>query len=277
MLRVRGAGRDSSGTMREKLPGGAGLKGRTAPGVKAAGGLLAGVLDLLYPEGLYCLCCGDIIEASRVHGICDRCSREIYWNISDPLERDLDMFSFDGVLPCCRYGYRPRQIISGFKNGGRPYAAEPIGRLMGERLFMSGIEADIIAAVPMHRDKERARGFNQAELLAEKACAEYLRLGGKGLRYVKGLLEKPVPTESMRGSDAVKRRSLLHTSFSLSSQYADIIIDKRIILADDVVTTGSTADACARVLKEAGAGRVYVLCFASGSGWSPQYERSDLT
>ena len=117
----------------------------------------------------------------------------------------------------------------------------------------------------------------QAELMAEKACAEYLRLGGKGLRYVKGLLEKPVPTESMRGSDAVKRRSLLHTSFSLSSQYADIIIDKRIILADDVVTTGSTADACARVLKEAGAGRVYVLCFASGSGWSPQYERSDLT
>lgn len=261
-----------------KPAAGAGNGGSSGP----AGGrgplrrLLSAALDIVYPEGLYCLCCGDIIEPSRRHGICDRCSSEIYWNISDPLERDLDMFSFDGVLPCCRYGYRPRQIISGFKNGGRPYAAKPIGSLMGERLFMSGLEADIIAAVPMHRDRLRARGFNQAELLAEQAQLEYERLGGKGLRYIPGLMQKPVATDSMRGSDAVKRRSLLHTSFSLSSQYADIIINKRIILADDVVTTGSTADACARVLKEAGAGRVYVLCFASGSGWSPQYERSDL-
>ena len=125
------------------------------------------------------------------------------------------------------------------------------------------------------RDKERARGFNQAELLARFAAEEYERLSSRSAGYVPGLMQKTEATASMRTSDAVKRRSLLHTSFSLSSQYADIICNRKIILADDVVTTGSTADACARILKEAGAERVYLLCFASGSGEVLQEERRD--
>ena len=258
-------------------------KGRAFAGARSSAGkhgplrLAAdAVLDLIYPQNIYCLCCEDQMENSRVHGLCDACARKIDWNVSDPLERDLDMYAFDGVLPCCRYGFYPRRVISGFKLSGRPYAGRQIGRLMGERLFMSGLDFDIVAAVPMHRDKERSRGFNQAEILARFAAEEYERLSGKSAGYVPGLMLKTEPTASMRTSDAVKRRSLLHTSFSLSSQYADIICNKKIILADDVVTTGSTADACARILKEAGAERVHVLCFASGSGEVAQEERRDL-
>ena len=247
----------------------------SSPGRSLLGGAAEAALELIFPSNIYCLCCEDQMESSRIHGICDICSEKIDWNISDPLERDLDMFAFDGVLPCCRYGFYHRRIISGMKLSGRPYAARSIGRLMGERLFISGLDFDFLAAVPMHRDKERARGFNQAELLARFAAEEYERLSSRSAGYVPGLMQKTEATASMRTSDAVKRRSLLHTSFSLSSQYADIICNRKIILADDVVTTGSTADACARILKEAGAERVYLLCFASGSGEVLQEERRD--
>jgi len=248
---------------------------RQRPALKAASALGRELLELVYPENIYCLCCGDSMESSRVHGICDECASRIDWNVSDPFWRELEDYAFDGVLRCCVYGFWPRRIIAGFKLGGRPYAGEPIGRLLGERLSMSGLEPDIICAVPMHRKKLRQRGFNQSELLAESAAREYRRLGGKELEYVKDLLVKNEDTPSMRTLGGRERRELLHTTFSPSSQYADIIKGKKVILTDDVVTTGSTADACARVLKEAGAEKVYVLCFAGASSYISADERSE--
>ncbi len=240
------------------------------------------VLDWLYPQNIYCLCCGDSMENSRIHGICDVCASRINWKTDNPFKRDMDQFAFDGVFMCCVYGFLPRRIMHRFKLSGNPYVARSIGRLMGDRLVMAmedglpeeaGTERgaeyrpDALIAVPMHREKLARRGFNQAELLAKYASRT------SGIPHIPGFLIKTQKTASMRLSDGLsRRRSLLDGSFAVSPKYLDWICGKDLVLVDDVVTTGSTADACARLLKSCGAKSVEILCFAGSSGWHAQPE-----
>ncbi|MBR0130897.1 MAG: ComF family protein [Firmicutes bacterium] len=226
-----------------------------------------GLLDTVYPENIYCLCCGDSMENSRIHGICDVCASKIDWCTENTLKRHMDEFAFDELFMCCVYGFYPRQIMSRFKLAGNPYAARPLGRLLGERLLMEHIHPDALTAVPMHLEKLKKRGFNQAELLAEYAAKT------ADIAHVPGLLMKTEMTASMRLSDGRARRSQLEGSFDIAPKYRDWVRNKYIVIVDDVVTTGSTADACSRLLKEAGASRVAVLCFAGTSGWEPDPER----
>ena len=219
------------------------------------------LLDLIYPENLYCVCCGDTIEQSRIHGLCDSCIERIPWFTDNPFKNQMEDFAFSGVLPCCLYGFYARPIISKVKLAGAPYAAKGIGILMGERMKNEmdadpSFRPDAILAVPMHRDKMQTRGFNQAELLASYAAAQ------SGVEYLPGALIKIQATESMRMSDANTRRQLLQGSFAISGEWAERIKGRHLILLDDVMTTGSTVDAVSRVLLSAGARRVDILCFA---------------
>ena len=224
-----------------------------------SGRLKSEILNLVFPENMYCLCCGDAMEPSRVHGICDACAARIDWNTSNPFREE--SFAFDDLWPCCRYGAYPRRIISGMKLGSKPYAAGSVGLLLAERLEMTGEKDVVIVPVPMYAQKQQQRGFNQAELLA-RAAAEKL-----GLPFLAKALVKTKPTKSMRLSSGDERRQLQGDAFELSEGAAEAICGKHVVLVDDVVTTGSTADACAKILKEGGAVRVSVLCFASSYGY----------
>lgn len=227
------------------------------------------ILDLVYPRNIYCLCCGDAMESSRVHGICDKCAEKISWTLDDPYKRIMDGFAFDELLTCCRYGFYPRRIISAMKLGAKPYAAVSIGKLMGERLEIAGLCCEnaecadrlLITAVPMHPEKQAQRGFNQAELLAGYAAA------GSGIPYAGGILVKTVQTKSMRLSGGDDRRALQDGVFGIAPAWMNGLAGKHVILIDDVVTTGTTADACSRVLKENGAEMVTVLSFAVSPGY----------
>lgn len=244
---------------------------------------VAALLDVLFPANIYCVCCGDTMDSSRVHGLCDKCAQKLDWLPDDPFHAVLDSFAFDSVTACCRYGFYVRQIMNKLKLGGEGYIAEGLGKLMGERFSLAEIvgkeskQTDggelppkIVTSVPMHRDKFKKRGYNQAELLA-KAAAKELKLP-----YA-DLLIKQKPTASMRGSDAQTRRSLLTDSFTLTKDAEERIRDRQIILVDDVMTTGSTADACARLLRSGGAARIDVLCFAvSGSPSAVVEETADF-
>ncbi len=226
---------------------------------------LEGALDLVFPQNIYCLCCGDSMEASRVHGLCDVCAEKIDWNVENPYRRDMDLFAFDELLPCCRYGFYPRRVIAGFKLGHRPYAASSIGLLMAERLAMSGDKGVLISCVPMHPNKRRKRGFNQSELLAGVIARE------RGEELDTGLLVKVRETASMRKSSGDDRRVLLDDSIELAVGAEERVKGRHVVLVDDVVTTGTTADSCARLLKQGGAAKVSVLCFAV----SPSYKAMD--
>jgi len=220
------------------------------------------VLNLIFPENLYCSCCGDLINGSRVHGLCDACIRKIYWTPGDsPLEEFIaaqnqgDCPDLDEIMSCCVYGIYARRIIYSMKLFSKPYIAKGIGKLMGERAQSSKIVYDFLVPVPMAQAKQQKRGYNQAELLARAAAKEL------DIPVRTDLLIKTKNTASMRGSSGEARRSLLLGAFSAINPSE--IEGKNILLVDDVVTTGSTAAECAKTLKCAGSTKVGLLSFAS--------------
>lgn len=218
-------------------------------------------LSAAFPENIYCICCGDVTDPESKSGLCARCAEKLPWAFENPFRSYMDEFAFDDVWPCVRYGSYARKIMNGLKNGGQSYMAENVGQMLAERVQLEWEIPDLFAAVPSHRSKLQKRGYNQAELLAE-AAAKRLKLP-----YQKGLLEKVRATGSMRMADGQTRRSMLEDSFAVSSQYRSILQGKTVCLVDDVATTGSTADACARVLKAAGAAKVVLLVFGASSGY----------
>ena len=229
-----------------------------------------GALDLLYPENLYCICCEDAMEQSRIHGICDRCAAKIDWLSRDPFSASLDEFAFDRVMSCCVYGFYSRKIMHGLKLHGKTYIAKNAGLLMAEKAKLEGFCSGLIVPVPSSPKKLKARGYNQAGLLARHVGKEL------GLPVLDAL-EKQRETPSMRLSTGLERRMLLDGAFAVRENACETLPGADILLVDDVVTTGSTADACAIALKDAGVKTVSVLCFASAArAFTPEDDPNGL-
>ena len=128
-----------------------------------------------------------------------------------------------------------------------------LGRLLAETYLSSGFEADWITAVPLHWNRRRERGFNQSQLLA-RPVAE-----AAGLPVVRALA-RVRPTIPQAGLSRNQRASNLRGAFRLRA--GSEVRGKRIVVVDDVATTGATFEACARVLKRAGAAEVTGLAMA---------------
>ena len=230
---------------------------------------LTETLGAIYPENLYCMACGDTIEAAtRIHGLCDACIEKMDWNTENPYEKIMDEFAFDRLWTCCRYGFYPRRIMNGLKLGTKTYYARGLGLLLAERVLQGCEEdmlqpedLDMVVPVPMSPAKLAKRGYNQAELLAREVCREL------GMKLDTKFLYKTRDTQSMRFSDAQTRRTALSGAFAVradsSSPDCPPLSGKNVLLVDDVSTTGSTFDACARALKDAGAQSVTCLCFST--------------
>jgi ComF family protein len=137
-----------------------------------------------------------------------------------------------------------------------PHVAAHLGRLMLAALQREPINsADLIIPVPLHPSRERERGFNQAALLA-RALSRLSKLPRDEYSVV-----RRVHTERHRaGMDSRARRESVAAAFAV--RHADAIAAKRVLLIDDVFTTGATVSACAAVLKDAGAEDVFVLTLA---------------
>ena len=221
--------------------------------------LIERALDLVYPQNLYCLCCEDTMEQSRVHGICDRCAEKINWLDHDPFRASLDEFAFDRLMSCCVYGFYPRKIMHALKLHGKPYIAKNTGLLMAEKVQLEGGTFTAAVPVPSSPAKLKKRGYNQAELLARVVCRELK------LPLWSDALIKPEDTASMRLSTGLERRNMLQGAFTVPEKACGKVQGADILFVDDVVTTGSTADACAAALRDAGAKSISVLCFASSA------------
>ncbi len=117
---------------------------------------------------------------------------------------------------------------------------------------------DALVPIPLHKTRKRKRGFNQAQLLAEKL--------GKRLEIPveKGILERTKKTGPQKELNDVQRRANLKNAFQVRQN--DVRL-KRIVLVDDIYTTGSTIDAAAAVLLEHGAEKVYFLTICIGRGF----------
>ncbi len=145
-----------------------------------------------------------------------------------------------------------RDIVFDLKYRGIRALAPDMGELLARHLESSRLAADLIVPVPLHRRRERERGYNQAALLAY----ELGRRTGLPVVPALGRTEDTPPQVAMVGLE--KRRANIEGVFECVAD----VRDRRVLLIDDVVTTGSTMGACAAPLKAAGASKVWGLAFA---------------
>ena len=154
------------------------------------------------------------------------------------------------------YDAGAKRLLMPFKYGDRTELARPLARHMawaGRDLLAS---AELLVPVPLHRRRLLTRRYNQAALLA----ARLSRLSG--VPWAPGILRRPRRTPPLSELGAHERAAVLEAAFALSRGGAGRVSGRRVLLVDDVLTSGATVTACARLLLAAGASGVDVLAVA---------------
>ena len=149
-----------------------------------------------------------------------------------------------------------RHLVHRLKYNDAPEAGHAMARMMlgpGRKLIAG---CDALVPVPLHGRRLWKRRFNQAAVLAQAIA----RHSGKPMLH--DVLIRPSPTRSQVGLTADERRKNVRRAFAVPPEKRPAIEGKAVLLIDDVRTTGATVEACAAVLKAAGAARVDVLSFA---------------
>ena len=148
-----------------------------------------------------------------------------------------------------------RQAILLFKYGGRLSLGRHLGRLMVEVAdrLLDPREFDLLIPVPLHPKREQERGFNQATLLAKEVGR------GCGLPVGRRLLRRVLATDTQRGARK-EREANVKGAFRVARP--EEVEDRRLLLIDDVFTTGATVSECAKALMAAGAAKVGVYTLA---------------
>jgi len=146
-----------------------------------------------------------------------------------------------------------RDMVHGLKYRNLRAWAPHMGRLMGTHMAQEPLPADVLVPVPLHRRRERQRGYNQSDLLAREVGR------WTGIPLAPRILARTrdtAPQVSM--SSNVERRRNIEGAFECTGPVKGM----KVLLIDDVVTTGATMNACARALEDSGAEAVWGLSLA---------------
>lgn len=239
-----------------------------------------GLLELFFPSRLYCILCGSVIDQSRPYGLCDRCAAKIHWTrtktcgICGKILSEANPGTLCGDCrrrerrfargyACTRYGLYERTLMTAFKYRDQPHAGRELGLALADRMALTDYRPDLVVPVPVHPSRLAKRGYNQAELMAKAYCKE------AGLTLETGVLRRVLDTKAMKNLGADARRRNLEGAFELVRGREGRVTKRSVLLLDDILTTGSTADACAGILLEAGAREVRVLTFSAGADTVP--------
>jgi ComF family protein len=209
-----------------------------------------------------CLSCGREGLA-----LCDNCSASVITAFGERCWRCNALSPNSRTCSFCRHSGSPahvwvatdhagpaRDLLSLYKFGHQRSAAGPIARIMSSAFLKSGGGAEdyLIVPIPTATSRVRERGFGHAELLAKKIAAE--------LRQQHAIVLRRLSQVRQLGSAREDRLRQLSTSFTVKNQ--KLLANRKILLIDDVVTTGGTLVAAAQVLRAAGAKQVDALLFA---------------
>ncbi|MBN1658080.1 MAG: ComF family protein [Anaerolineae bacterium] len=174
-----------------------------------------------------------------------------------------------GLVACAFHSGPIREAIHQLKYEDLQRLAVPLGKWMAERwsqLAPAGWAADVVVPVPLHPRRERQRGYNQSALLARELAA------GLGLPVVADVLVRARATRPQVGLQAREREVNVRDAFACT---ANTLAGQRVLLVDDVCTTGSTLTAACHALCAAGVPSVWAYCLARAR--TPDPDRSIRT
>jgi ComF family protein len=236
-----------------------------------SGGVLSGALDLVLPPR--CLGCGEGVEAPG--RLCPVCWRRLTFLAPPqcrlcgyPLPHALpaeplcgacsaDPPAYDRARAALRYDDGSRGLILAFKHAVRTDTAPAFGRWLTRAGAELLADADLITPVPLHRWRLLKRGYNQAAILAQAVARE------SGVALLPDLVQRVRATASQQGLGGRARlENITSGAFRIHPWHRKRVEGARILLIDDVLTTGATIEACARVLRRAGAVQVDALTLA---------------
>lgn len=232
------------------------------------------ILELFFPEKHICFMCEDYGKDIS-ENLCSICKEKLVFIKMNScsicgrkIEHDEQAESIIKCKECIRsphyytksvsplsYERDIKQAIYNFKYNDRQHMHSLFARLMIESILENDLQhLDIVVPVPLYKDREKKRGFNQAELLA-KYISVHLKL-----EFDSKNLTREIKTRAQNKLDRGQRKRNISGVFDLKDK--QIFLHKKILLIDDIYTTGSTVDECSKLLLEHGASQVFVSTLA---------------
>jgi ComF family protein len=243
--------------------------GRLARATAALRSALGLIVDVALPQ--LCATCREPVEGS---GLCPACWSKLSF-IAPPYCARLGIpFPFDGgpgllsleaiadppaygrARAAVRYDDIARKLVHAFKYGDRLDLAPMMARWMANAGRELLVDVDLIVPVPLHWRRRWARRFNQSALLAELIA----KASGRAVAHT--VLKRIKATPQQVGLDKSERAQNVQSAFRVPPECKVEVAGRKLVLIDDVLTSGATVDACARALLRAGAASVDVLAFA---------------
>jgi ComF family protein len=214
---------------------------------------MAVLLDLVLPPR--CPGCG--VEGAP---ICARCMRPLERRLGEPPGLPIGL---SGDLPeglaqlewCAAFTGPVRAALLALKYDGERRVAEPLGRVAARRWRHAGVGGELIVPVPIHADRLRTRGYDQAELLARVVAREL------HLPVVPAVVRATATTAQYRLGRAGRAANVGH-AFACRREHLGHVRGRHVVLVDDIVTTGATLSGCAAALYVGGARCVSALTIA---------------
>lgn len=238
--------------------------------------------DLVYPQGIRCHICGEDLDVDERGPHCKTCSMTIHQvsgalchHCGKPFETSENAYIPYGLkCKACQeqfsyirmhrsYGHYEeglKKILMDLKYKERTdhvtFMGEALASVVSDTPDFQNI--DYVVPVPIHFTRRLTRGYNQSDLLAKelsKRMADTASLDA---------LVRQKRTVKLKKLDKEARKNALHNAIILNKHMAEAIKDKNLLLVDDIYTTGTTLEACAKVLYESSCASVYAVTLAMG-------------
>ena len=232
------------------------------------------ILEVFFPEKHICFMCEDYGKDIK-QNLCSICREKLVFikkSSCSICSRKIETHEeIDSIIKCTECIRRPhyytrsvsplsyekdiKRAIYNFKYNDKQHMYKLFGKLMIESIIENDLEyLDVVVPIPLHKDRERKRGFNQAELIARYISVHLkLELDTKNLT-------RETHTKAQNKLDSSQRRRNISGAFNLKDKQA--FLSKKVLLIDDIYTTGSTVDECSRLLLEHGADKIFVSTLA---------------
>lgn len=229
------------------------------------------ILEIIFPS--HCLYCQKIISAEGL--FCNDCWQKLQFITEPKCNICCNPFefvvgenltcgkclshrpSYDKAIVIFRYNEIIKKIIGDLKYRDQTYIAKKLARFLFYQAQAEISDVDFIVAVPLHPKRLRRRKFNQSLILSRALLTKnsQKKLKSDFLLRIKN-------TAAQVSLKKKQREKNLKNAFALNPKYREIVKDKKILLIDDVMTTGATLENCAKILKKSGAKKVTILTIA---------------